>query len=224
MTANQQQKFTAFETAMPLIGVFGAVLLTSVDVLKSHLVLLAFSGVWAILTILLAIAIGEEMITARRNGSRYRIPLRTSLWLVPTVALATSAAIVGLGSIAVVGIALLSIWVKDPTTNTNVALWVCVPLAFVAGGCLFLFRLRFRMVYGLMEIAAGLVVAWFQTTSVRDSSALGTGFLIAFTTAALFLIVRGMDNVHQGYTTDNPDPVARFIRANSGNEIERPGL
>ena len=69
------------------------------------------------------------------------------------------------------------------------------------------------MVYGFTEIAAGLLVTWYQVSSVSDSAALGTGFLIAITTASLFLIVRGMDNVHQGYIGNPPDPLAARVQA-----------
>jgi hypothetical protein len=84
---------------------------------------------------------------------------------------------------------------------------------FIGGG-LFWFRLRYRCMYGLSETLVGVAVAGLR---ISQPGSLGTfqdpNFYLAMLTAGVYLVVRGLDNMHQGLTKDPIDPIAAgFIR------------
>lgn len=82
-----------------------------------------------------------------------------------------------------------------------------------AGGLLFVFRHRTRVLYGITEIAAGIAVAVHRVISANNISLTDPGFHLAILTAGIYLVVRGFDNIHQGWTKDPIDPVAaHFLR------------
>jgi hypothetical protein len=72
---------------------------------------------------------------------------------------------------------------------------------------LFYFRLKLRSVYGFSEAAVGLVVAGHLAQD-RALTISNTGFYFAVLTAGVYLVVRGLDNVHQGLTID---PIAATV-------------
>ena len=73
----------------------------------------------------------------------------------------------------------------------------------VISGLLFWFRLRRRSFYGVTEALIGLMMSAVKVNEPHDS--LGPGFLLAILTASVYLIVRGLDNVHQGMVKDPKD-------------------
>jgi hypothetical protein len=87
-------------------------------------------------------------------------------------------------------------------------------LAIALGLLRFLARLRFRTVYGVAEVLAGVIVA---TTSF-DGVALVTNatdgsLVLTFVTAAVFPIVRGLDNIHRGAAKEPLDPIGGKLLA-----------
>lgn len=67
----------------------------------------------------------------------------------------------------------------------------------VAGIALFFFRLKLRGLYGATEIMAGITVASYRVVSTADGGYLRPEFYLAILTAGVYLVVRGMDNMHQ---------------------------
>jgi len=83
----------------------------------------------------------------------------------------------------------------------------------VLGAVLFYVRLKVRAVYGVIEVAVGVLVA---VVNVIDSppKVLPTdpSFVLPMLTASVYLVVRGLDNVHQGSEEPSMDPVAFLVR------------
>lgn len=82
----------------------------------------------------------------------------------------------------------------------------------VIGVSLFWFRLKCRCVYGISEIAVGVIVGSqrFYLDALSPASHTPAPFIVlAILTAGVYLVVRGADNVHQGLTKDPKDPVAQ---------------
>jgi hypothetical protein len=77
-------------------------------------------------------------------------------------------------------------------------------------GCLlFWFRLRLRCLYGLTETIVGLAVAGIRITTVSSVETLrDPNFYLVVLTAGVYLVVRGLDNMHQGLTKEPIDPIA----------------
>jgi hypothetical protein len=78
-------------------------------------------------------------------------------------------------------------------------------LVVTIGIVLFLIRLFLRATYGAMETAVGAYVGAHRFTTEFDVSAsLESSFEVSvgIITAGVFLVVRGLDNMHQGVSTD----------------------
>ncbi len=130
------------------------------------------------------------------------------IFAMPIMTLAIS---IGLYSSFIAGKDLL-FWSLDPTTLSWRAA-VAAAMVLAIGGSLFLFRLRFRCLYGMSEAAAGVAVALQRVMSARSTSdILSADVLFILLTASIYLIVRGFDNIHQGLSKDPIDPIAtRFV-------------
>lgn len=109
----------------------------------------------------------------------------------------------------------------------NYALTVAVALA--VGCVLFFLRLHWRGVYGLLEVVIGIGIAAHKLPSQDLASMSAAGdVLLAFLTAGVFLVVRGLDNIYQGLTGTDPDPVLSWLRkqihrASGAGVAESPG-
>lgn len=83
-------------------------------------------------------------------------------------------------------------------------------LTLCLGSVFFIFRLRQRFLYGITEAAAGAAVAAHRVTL---QPVLGfpsdSDFYLALLTAGVYLVVRGLDNMHQA--AKNDDPAFRWI-------------
>lgn len=79
------------------------------------------------------------------------------------------------------------------------------------GALFFLFRLKLRFVYGFTEALAGIAIAG-QRISVQPGTSIPseTEFYIAVLTAGVYLVVRGLDNMHQA--ARDGDPVFAWVR------------
>lgn len=85
------------------------------------------------------------------------------------------------------------LWLRDRSVALAVAITAVVALGF------FIFRLRFRVMYGASEALAGLSIAWYQASNHASTGLPSSSeFYIAILTAGIYLVVRGLDNMHQG--------------------------
>jgi hypothetical protein len=89
------------------------------------------------------------------------------------------------------------------------------PLIFLSGVLvaitLFLWRIRFRFLYGVIELTFGLYVLWYVADKGRGS--FSTGFSAGFDTfqfsvvliqtfGAIYILIRSLDNLLQGLPTN----------------------
>lgn len=104
-------------------------------------------------------------------------------------------------------------WVVNmqPTQNKQHSIVVVCLVVLIIGACFFWARLRLRFVYGATEAGLGISFAahrYGAETSISLPSE--TGFYFAVMTAGVYLVVRGMDNMHQAWI-EQKDPLARII-------------
>jgi hypothetical protein len=93
------------------------------------------------------------------------------------------------------------------------------------GSLLFWLRLRVRAIYGATEVVVAIVIALAQTRQQPLSSFAANPELgLALLTASVYLVVRGLDNIHQGLYKTPVDRVAlgfiRLLRRMSGKSLE----
>lgn len=105
------------------------------------------------------------------------------------------------------------LWWGQHTFSRLEVIYLAPLVTGIVGGALFWLRLRLRSTYGMTEVVAGLLVSTFKVTAEDTTSFLQrTDFYIAFLTAGIYLVVRGLDNVHQGLTKDeHRDPLFACI-------------
>jgi hypothetical protein len=88
----------------------------------------------------------------------------------------------------------------------------CVSLGVgVMGICLFLFRLHRRSTYGLTEAVAGAAAGISKFLDPSKPTGVGLAFFLL--TASIYLVVRGLDNIHQGLCKEPHDPWAEWVLA-----------
>lgn len=103
-------------------------------------------------------------------------------------------------------------WLSNPGIDRSDASAVVAVLVCVAGVTLFWFRLHMRACYGAVEVLVGVYVALSQVQSAAPGVALTErSVLLALLTAGVYLVVRGLDNVHQGCTGSKPDRIAVLL-------------
>lgn len=103
---------------------------------------------------------------------------------------------------------------------TGAAVWILVdahskPLIVASGiftsVSLFLLRLRFRLLYGAIEVGFGLYVLWNAADKGRGgfSSGFSSGFdtfqlsvVLIQTFGAVYILIRGLDNLLQGLPSE----------------------
>ncbi|WP_454909268.1 hypothetical protein [Variovorax gossypii] len=172
---------------------------------------------WGVMLILLAVLTLLALVVEFRNRriNRLRMArLADVYWLfVGGVGIGVLAMIVAAYFVSVqVAGRLTYEWLSDPATNKVQASWLVCLLAISIGFMLWWFRLKARCCYGAVEVFVGMCVAVFQTQAVAPGVAvLDRNVLLALLTAAVYLIVRGLDNVHQGWKAERPDPVVNMI-------------
>ena len=79
---------------------------------------------------------------------------------------------------------------------------------------LFGFRLKYRAIYGLSEMAVGYFIAIYK---IGKEGRVDLDVTLAVLTAGVYLMVRGFDNIHQGW---DADPIVIRIRRLSNREID----
>ncbi|QGW82118.1 hypothetical protein [Variovorax paradoxus] len=211
---------TPFQTALLLLG--GAAFGLSVWLEFVPLKVLAGTAIafWALFMLLLAMALATELYVSVRANTKYS-PEWGNIAMFPFAAWMIAAPIAGALATSTAGITMLYEWARAPQTSELLVLWLSVPATLLLGGTAFLFRLRLRCLYGISEVGAGLFVAWFQVRGGSSGNLLSGAFLLAFITAAVYLVVRGLDNVHQGWKAEPPDPFAALLKARLASKAQK---
>ncbi|CAE6793488.1 hypothetical protein R70006_04959 [Paraburkholderia domus] len=106
---------------------------------------------------------------------------------------------------------LLYQWAISPDVATALAIPVLLGATLLTSGLLFWFRLKYRCMYGCSEALVGILVASAKIEAAPNLSA--PQFLLLLLTAGIYLIVRGLDNMHQGATRAPLDPVGVYVKA-----------
>jgi glucan phosphoethanolaminetransferase (alkaline phosphatase superfamily) len=122
--------------------------------------------------------------------------------------------IYGVVAIAVdVWIWLQAFWAElDPLANQTQFTVVTGLMTVTAGSLFFRFRLKQRFLYGLTEACVGVIVGMHRVTLEQWSGVpKSTGFYLALLTAGIYLVVRGLDNMHQAQR-DGDLTLQRFAR------------
>lgn len=109
-------------------------------------------------------------------------------------------AMYGLIAIAIDAWSLLNaLWAKlDPLRDQTQFMVVTGLMTLSFGGIFFLFRLKQRFLYGCTEAIVGVLVGMHRVTLEQWSGMpRSSGFYLALLTAGVYLVVRGLDNIHQ---------------------------
>jgi hypothetical protein len=104
-------------------------------------------------------------------------------------------------------------WSRASTTAlvTMILLATAGVLGFGAG--LFWFRLKWRALYDLIEVMVGVLIAVVNIVdSPPEVPPDDPSFVLVLLTASVYLVVRGLDNVHQGSEQPSMNPVAFLVR------------
>ncbi len=105
----------------------------------------------------------------------------------------------------------LFFWIQAPSLSKNGTIITTLLITLALGFLLFYFRLRLRGVYGITEVLIGLAIAANRVAIENTREVPKSEFYLAILTASVYLVVRGIDNIHQGLTKDPFDPVAQKI-------------
>jgi hypothetical protein len=89
-------------------------------------------------------------------------------------------------------------WVHSPNLNAHIVNMLSLGIVLVSGYSLFLFRKKYRSIYGSTEILIGVVIAMHNAQSLFERGNLDPTLFFAFITAGIYLVVRGLDNIHEG--------------------------
>ena len=103
-------------------------------------------------------------------------------------------------------------WLENPDLKKPIAAVYISSFAALFGGLLFLVRLKLRFIYGASEAIVGLVVSTHKVvTEINQVAAINTNTTLAFLTAGIYLIVRGLDNMHQGLSKEPFDGLVLLL-------------
>lgn len=109
-----------------------------------------------------------------------------------------------------------ALWIISPSLSKTSAAILSVIVTLTIGLLLFYFRLKARAIYGLTEATVGLIVS-VQRVIHEPEQIITPEFYFAILTAAIYLFVRGVDNIHQGLTKEPIDPygskIYNFLRS-----------
>ena len=100
-------------------------------------------------------------------------------------------------------------WVALALSDRTRSTAFVVIVTGAVGLALFGIRVKWRVVYGLTEAVVGLLVAGHRVNANGVTSA-DMALVLAILTAGVYLVVRGLDNVHQGWKSET-DPIAKWF-------------
>lgn len=113
----------------------------------------------------------------------------------------------------------LYVWLQSPSLTRTGAVAVAIGATLCLGAILFYFRLKLRSIYGVTEATVGLAVSAHRVSIESSTAAQDPAFYLALLTAGVYLVVRGLDNVHQGLTKDPKDPAAASMSNWVGSQL-----
>jgi hypothetical protein len=135
-----------------------------------------------------------------KNLAVYTLALLGSLTVGPLVVAVAIVLIMSVGS---------GLWVAFEAASSfhapTVRAGAVSAIVLFIGILLFVFRCRYRSLYGATEILAGIIVGMMRTWAGFE---VGTELFVVLLTASVYLIVRGLDNVQQGLMKPPFDPIA----------------
>lgn len=100
----------------------------------------------------------------------------------------------------------------NPMGNQRQFIGVGAAIIFALGCAFFWIRLKLRFTYGVIEATVGVALAVHRLSAEQQIGLpADTGFYFAMLTASVYLIVRGLDNMHQGWKDVAKDPLATFL-------------
>lgn len=211
---------TPFQITLLTLGAIAFFMCLLLGIVQRELLLVLVGAFWGLLMIMLALVVGIELYKSVRTGNKFQ-PKWLNVALFPVAALMVSLPVAGALATFSAGTTMLYGWARAPQTSELLVLWLCVPATMLVGGAAFFVRLRLRCFYGISEVGVGLFVAWFQVRGGGSGSLLSGTFLLAFITAAVYLVVRGLDNVHQGWKAEPPDPFAAFMKTRLASRLQK---
>lgn len=91
------------------------------------------------------------------------------------------------------------IWLRSATLSQGALVSAVVVATAFAGAMLFAFRLYARAMYGCTEALVGLIIAGERASAEVRWPIENLNFDLAILTAGVYLVVRGLDNVHEGF-------------------------
>jgi len=125
----------------------------------------------------------------------------------PTAREALLGALMGSAFLIPVGVVILSVyslvvdtvdWMHSPNLNAYMVNMISSGVVLISGYSLFLFRKNYRSFYGVTEVLIGVVIAMNNAQSLFQKGNLDLTLIFAFITAGIYLVVRGLDNIHEG--------------------------
>ena len=105
----------------------------------------------------------------------------------------------------------LYVWIQSPSLSRTQAVAAGAVITAALGSALFYFRLRLRSVYGASEALVGVLVATHRIATESDAAVKEPAFYLAILTAGVYLVVRGLDNMHQGLVKEPLDPIFTWL-------------
>ncbi len=99
------------------------------------------------------------------------------------------------------------VWVTGLVLTRQSVIAVAIG-TFAVGGVLYVIRYHFRCIFGLTEIVVGVSIGTFKISSDTEINA---EFYFVLLTAAIYLVVRGLDNFQQGLTKDPKDKLMKWL-------------
>jgi hypothetical protein len=143
-------------------------------------------------------------------GPKRKVQLAKLLIPVPLVALFLIPFGAGLYSIFV-SILDAFLWGAFKLSAQGRSAMFAVGASALTGGALFVFRLRVRSLYGMSEVIVGLTVAGHRVGFDASAGEGGNAPLfLAVLTAGVYLVVRGLDNLHQAWVAKD-DPAINWL-------------
>lgn len=99
----------------------------------------------------------------------------------------------------------------NPLTQKNHFMGFAGATVLALGGIFFWGRLKLRFTYGLLEAGVGVAFAVYKfSQEPKIALPSDNGFYFAMLTAGVYLVVRGFDNMHQGWK-EGKDPVVMYL-------------